>query len=211
MNILSLFSRSKIFCVGRNKTGTTTIAEALRQFVYTIGRQSKAEALMEVWSQRNYRRIIRYCRFADAYQDVPFSLPYTYQAVDNAFPGSKFILTVRDSASEWYSSLTRFHTKLIGKKRLPTPEDLKEYPYVARGWLWRQQTLVYGVNEDTLYDAQIYQRHYEQHNSQVIDYFRHRRNDLLILNLNDPHAMKALCEFLNKPYRGQAMPHLNRS
>jgi hypothetical protein len=211
MSIFSIFSRSKVFCVGRNKTGTTSVAEVLRQFGYAVGNQNKAEALMGDWAQRDFRRIIHYCRFADAYQDVPFSLPYTYQAVDSAFPGSKFILTVRCSAGEWYDSLTRFHSGLMGKGRLPTPDDLKEYPYAGRGWLWRQQTLVYDVDETTLYDRQIYTQHYDQHNAQVVDYFRHRPGDLLVVNLADGDAMERLCHFLGKPYTGQTMPHLNQS
>lgn len=48
----------KIYCIGRNKTGTKSLSKAL-------------------------------------IQDVPFSLPYTYVVMDQYFPRSKFILTVR--------------------------------------------------------------------------------------------------------------------
>src|SRR5207248_6822925 len=122
---LSSRRKKKVFCIGQNKTGTTSMAAALAQLGYKVGEQSVAELLIKDWSRRDFRRIVRYCASADAFQDIPFSLDYTYQAVDCAYPGSKFILTVRSSGDEWYASLIRFHTKIIGKNRLPTAADLK--------------------------------------------------------------------------------------
>lgn len=90
----------KVFCVGRNKTGTTSLRAALTILGYRIGRQRDAEALIEDWGRRDFRRLVAYCHTADAFQDVPFSHDYTFQAVDAAFPGSKFILTVRDSPEQ---------------------------------------------------------------------------------------------------------------
>jgi hypothetical protein len=42
-------------------------------------------------------------------------------------------------------------------------------------------------------------------------YFQFRPKDLLVLNLSDPMAMQALCEFLQIKYTGQIMPHMNSS
>ena len=196
-----------MFGIGRNKTGTTSLAVALRNLGYRVGDQSAAEELMEDWAIRDFRRLIHYCRSADAFQDVPFSLDYTYQAVDVAFPGSRFVLTVRDSPEQWFESLTGFHTKIVGRGRLPTAADLQEFPYRHKGWLWRQQRLIYGVDETTLYDRELYIEHYRRHNESVRDYFRHRPEDLLLLNLADPSSARALCEFIDVPYDGQTMPH----
>ena len=203
--------KRKVFGIGRNKTGTTSLALALQTLGYRVGDQSAAEELMEDWAIRDFRRLIRYCRSADAFQDVPFSLDYTYQAVDVAFPGSRFVLTVRDSPGQWYESLTGFHTRIVGRGRLPTADDLRELPYRYEGWLWRQQQLIYGADETTLYDRELYIEHYRRHNETVKDYFRHRPHDLLVLNLADPGSARALYEFLDLPYDGQAMPHLKRS
>jgi len=203
--------RRKVFGIGRNKTGTTSLALALQTLGYRVGDQSAAEELMEDWAIRDFRRLVRYCRSADAFQDVPFSLDYTYQAVDVAFPGSRFVLTVRDSPEQWYESLTGFHTKIVGRGRLPTADDLRDFPYRHTGWLWRQQQLIYGADETTLYDRELYIEHYRRHNESVRDYFRHRPGDLLVLNLADPSSARALCEFLDLPYDGQPMPHEKRS
>lgn len=203
--------RFKVFCIGRNKTGTTSVGYALKDLGFRLGDQAKAELLVEDWAMRDFRRIIRYCRKANAFQDVPFSLPDTFKAMDEAFPGSKFILTVRDSAREWYESLTRFHTKIVGKGRLPTAGDLKCHHYRYKGFLWRSHQLVYGIDESTLYDFDIYTKHYEEHNRRVIEYFVSRPDDLLVLNLKDPSAMRKLCDFLGIDYSGHPMPHLNKS
>lgn len=71
------------------------------------------------------------------------------------------------------------------------------------------------VGLDTLtedaYPEDILKAYYERHNEIVMDYFRHRQNDLLVINVSDPHSMKQLCEFLGHEYTGQQMPRLNES
>ena len=197
----------KVFCIGRNKTGTTSLAAALRAMGYRLGNQARAELLMEDWAQRDFRRIVRLCRQAEAFQDVPFSLPYTYQAVDAAFPGSRFVLTIRDDPRTWYESVIRFHTKRLGGP--PTAEALKRDPYRAPGWIWRNQHLIYGTDEASVFDRDVFVRHYERHNADVVEYFRHRPDDLLVVNLSDEGAGERLSAFLGRP--AVEIPHLNRS
>ena len=204
-------SKKKIFCVGRNKTGTTSLEAAFVELGYRVGNWAKAELLIAEWERRDFKKIISFCRTAQAFRDVPFSLPYTYQAVDMAYPGSKFILTVRDSSEQWYESVVRFHTKIIGNKRRPTPDDLKEFSYRYKGYLWRLQKSVYGADERTLYNRDLYIRQYEEHNEAVRNYFRFRSDDLLELNLGQPDAMQQLCRFLGVKFTGQTMGHHNRS
>lgn len=203
--------QQKVFCIGRNKTGTTSLEQVLKDFGYKVGLQSEAELLIDDWAVRDFQRIVQYCQTADAFQDVPFSLDFTYQVLDYAFPGSKFILTVRDSADEWYKSLVRFHGKLLGVDGVPTADDLKKSSYRGQGWMWRTAQYVYGVDETTLYNESIYKAHYTNHNNQVIEYFKLRPNDLLVLNVSPPSAMQSLCDFLDIKYTGQTMLHLNKS
>jgi hypothetical protein len=203
--------KNKVFCIGSGKTGTTSIGAALRSLGYQLGDQPTAELLIEKWARRDFRPIIEYCNTADAFQDIPFCLDYTYVALDHEFPGSKFILTVRKDASEWYSSLIRFHSKLVGTGQLPTADDLKACTYLQVGWLWRTHELLYGCDASNVYDRERYMRHYESHRDRVIDYFRHRARDLLILNVGDASAMDQLCRFLGVPRNNLTMPHLNSS
>lgn len=201
---------SKVFCIGMNKTGTTSLEAALTSLGYRLGLQARGEMLLRDWGRRDFRRIIDLCRTADAFQDSPFSRPDTFQAVDAAFPGSKFILSVRTSPDEWFQSLTRFLSKLIDKGRLPTADDLRACEYRYKGYLWEAAQLN-GIDERTLYDRNLYIARYLTHNQSVMDYFRARPADLLMLNVAEPDAMQRLCAFLGRPWGGQAMPYLNRS
>lgn len=203
--------RQKVFVVGRNKTGTTSIAGALKDAGFVVGCQQQAELLIDDWINRDFREIIKYCKSADAFQDIPFSLPYTYQAVDQAFPGSKFILTVRDSSLQWYESITRFYTNLLGSKKLPTFEELSVYPYAYKGWLWKQQQAVYGDHDGYLYDQDNYIRNYEKHNADIIEYFRFRPEDLLVINLANVDAGVQITNFLGLKDKTVVVPHLNKS
>ena len=209
--VISWSKKRKVFVVGCNKTGTTSMAYALQALGYRVGDQAEAELRQEDWAVRDFRRLVKYCRGADAFQDIPFSLGFTYQAMDQAFPDARFILTVRASPEEWYDSLVRFHTKILGKGRVPTAADLKEFGYRKKGWLWRTQELVFGIDEISLYDPDIYKRAYETHNRNVAEYFRHRPGKLLVLNLADKNSMEQLCGFLDLPLPGFPMPCLNRS
>lgn len=127
--------KQKIFCVGQNKTGTTSLAKALRGLGIPVGRQSWAERLLSDWGRRDFRRIAWYCRTAQAFQDVPFSLPYTFQAMDAYYPGSKFILTVRDTPEQWYQSLINFLIKKFGREAISSQEALKEVAYCYKGFI----------------------------------------------------------------------------
>lgn len=199
----------KIFCIGRGKTGTTSMAHALRSLGFKVGSQLEASRLLGDWQMRDFRRLIEYCQSADAFQDIPFNLSYTFQALDAAYPKSKFILTVRDSPEQWYQSVTSFHSKVVGTTNVPpTADDLRKF---KGGWILDSQKLIYGVSEENLYNPQIYKQHYVNHNSTVVDYFRFRPGDLLILNLAISDAMRQLCEYLSIEYRGQKMPHANKT
>jgi tetratricopeptide (TPR) repeat protein len=201
----------KVFCIGRNKTGTTSLAEALVSLGLKVGLQARGEVLSRDLAQRDFKRIFELCRTADAFQDVPFSRTETFRALDAQFPGSKFILTVRDSAEQWYESLISFHTKIVNKGRLPTADDLKAFNYRYPGFLWEAAKANYGIDETSLYDRTIYIAHYENHNRQVVDHFKDRPGDLLVLNVAEAKAMSALCAFLGVEHDGRPMPHRNKT
>ena len=203
--------RQKVFCVGQNKTGTTSLAKALKDLGFVVARQRPAEQLIHDWLRRDFRTIIRFCYSAQAFQDVPFSLPYTFQALDMHFPGSKFILTVRDSPEQWYQSMTRFHAKVFGNGRIPTYRDLKNASYCYSGWAYEVTCAVYELPDDEPYDKRTMIDHYLAHNRSVIEYFRHRPDDLLVINVANEDAYRRFCEFLEKPCLRNAFPWENRT
>lgn len=74
----------------------------MKELGYDVGNQRVAELLVYDYAIRDFQKIVEYCNSADFFQDTPFSKPYTYVILDHEFPGSKFILTIRDSAEQWY-------------------------------------------------------------------------------------------------------------
>jgi hypothetical protein len=201
----------KVFCVGCGKTGTTSLAAALGGLGFRVGDQHRAEVTIDDWVRRDFRRIIDYCADADAFQDIPFSLEDTFRALDEAYPGARFVLSVRGSSDEWYRSLVAFHTKIFDLGRLPTPDDLKAFAYIEPGWIWRAHQAIYGCDESSLFRRDLYVAHYERHTAAVIRYFARRPDDLLVLNVSQPGAMDRLCRHVGSPLRGLEMPHLNAS
>jgi hypothetical protein len=203
--------KTKVFCIGQNKTGTTTVESILKSLGYKMGNQAKGEMLTKEWAVRDFKNIVKLSKTADAFQDVPFSLDFTYEVLDYVFPRSKFILTVRNDKNEWFNSMTRFHSKIVGKDRLPTAEDLKEFGYRYKGFIWDAMHLIYGIDEKSVYDYKIYTDQYEMHNHRIKEYFKYRSNDLLVLNVSEDNAMEKLYAFLGLKYNGEPMPHLNAS
>ncbi|NDI33222.1 sulfotransferase [Chengkuizengella sediminis] len=194
---------TKIFCIGRNKTGTTSLQKAFGDLGYTVGNQLGAELLMNDYMfRKNFDKIINFCKTANVFQDVPFSLPETYKYLDKAYPDSKFILSIRDNSEQWYNSMIRFHAKFFGKGKTPTKDDLMNSTYLYKGYLWNYIQAVYGTPENDPFNKEILIKNYEKHNQEIINYFKNRPNDLLVINLSQPNSYKKFCEFLNikSPY-----------
>ena len=209
---LGAFSGPKIFGIGNNKTGTTSLRIAMKELGYTVGVQTPAERLLEDWAKRDFKKIIRHCRTGEFFQDFPFCVPYTFVILDHEFPGSKFILTVRDSPEQWYDSLTRFHSKKWGVDgKIPTKEDLQNATYIWKGRPWEANRYSYDTPESEPYKKDILIRSYVNYNESVIEYFRHRPEDLLILNVAKKGAYKKLGDFLGKDVKQINFPWENKT
>ena len=202
--------REKLFCIGANKTGTTSVGALFDSLGYRLAPQIPAERMIFDWAKRDFRKLVRFCRPYDAFQDVPFSLDFTFQALDAAFPNAKFILTVRNSPEEWFDSYVRFTRKLLAGGSEKSREDLATINYNFDGFFLKSLDLIYG-EQTALFDRDIYIRSYQTHNEQVISYFAHRKGKLLVLNLSDPGANKQIADFLNRDIREISIPHLNSS
>lgn len=199
---------TKVFCIGRNKTGTNSLTRALSDLGYKMGDQRKAERLIKHWRDRDFRPIIEYCRTADAFQDVPFSWPFTYIVLDQAFPGSKFILSVRDP-DDWYASYIRHQKQVVGTDEIPTPEELKAHPYVWKGWLYDIK-IYRGRPEERFYDEEFIKEQFVRYNKNVREYFDFKDN-LLTVNVADNDAYQRLCKFLGEEPIYEDMPWENRT
>lgn len=201
--------KPKIFCIGRNKTGTTSIAKAFKELGYTVGKQRPAQMLVREYVRRDFGLIVEYCHSAQVFQDAPFSFPETYKYMDLAFPGSKFILTVRSSAEEWYDSLIRFHSLRFGGGKVPTAEDLKNAPNIWKGRAWETNRALYDSPEDDPYNKEILTAHYENHNRVIREYFRDRPNDFIEINVARRGDYQRLMQFMGIRSSKECFPWKN--
>lgn len=201
----------KIFCIGIWKTGTTSIELAMKEMGYVLGRQLDAELLLLDWYHGKSSQIIQFCNTANAFQDSPFCCTDVYKILDKEFPKSKFILSVRNSPEQWFNSLCRFHTKKFSsdKSKIPTVDDLKESnsPYYD-GFRYDSYRMFWGEN---WYKKEDFTQRYIKHNTEVIDYFANKPNQLLVLNVAEKNAYRKLSSFLEKKCVKEEFPWLNKA
>ena len=203
-----LRNRPRIFCIGRNKTGTTSIKSALLDLGFVVGDQRQAEILYDRhYFAGEFGPIVDYCRSAEAFQDVPFSCPGTYRHLDRAFPGARFILSVRDSPEQWYRSLTRFHARLYGGGAIPSYADLQKARYVRPGFMTHIVRL-YGTSPEDPYAPAAMMASYARHNAEVLDHFAGRPDQLLVVNLAEPDAYSRFKDFLGVAAPGDSFPRV---
>lgn len=195
--------KTKYFCIGRNKTGTTSLKKAFEELGFPVGEQRKAELLAHrYYFNGEFDPIIRYCESAQVFQDAPFSWPDTYKYLDRAYPGSKFILTVRDDAEQWYRSITRFHARMFGNGNIPSTDQLRSAEYATEGYMYNT-VKVHGTTDDTPYNKEIMIAHYEAYNRDVREYFQGRPQDLLVINIAAEGDFQRFCEFVQVDSKGK--------
>lgn len=204
----------KVFCVGLNKTGTTSWAQAMRDCGFVVGSETRATMFYDHWKRGRFDRIVEYVRKeGEAFQDYPFSLPGTYAAMDKAFPGSRFILTVRNSADTWYESLIRFHAKNWSPSGSvpPRPEEIQDAIYWRRGFLADYCRDVFRTPGDAPYHQETLIRFYEEYIREVTGYFAGKPAQLLVLNVAERGSYRRLRDFLSLPPTDGEFPWCNRT
>lgn len=204
--------KNKIFCIGFNKTGTTTIARVMKDFGYQLGDQTKSELLLKNWFLRDFKSITDFCNTAEGFQDIPFSLPYTYTVLDNYFHNAKFILTIRDNENQWYDSITRYHSRLWSKNNtLPSIKELKMSNYGYLGFAYDYYKYVFNTPVTDIYNETILKDTYLAHNNAVMDYFKGKPESLIVINVSHSLDYFRLCDFLEKKPLYDKFPWENKT
>lgn len=222
INAIANKSFNKIFCIGYNKTGTTTLEETLRFYGYSLPLQKQQEArLSKNVFDTNYVEFLSFVQRYDAFQDMPFSQGLTFVAADALFPNSKFILSVRDSEA-WFQSLKLFHMKKNGidSTKISEKDILEKFTYLYDGYGYENKKRFlttfknnkYLVDWTKLYDQKYYIEQYEQRNNLIQKYFVNAPNKLLVIDVTKEATTEKLCEFLNIPKEFViAMPQRNKN
>lgn len=175
----------KVFGIGLNKTGTTSLHEALTVLGYRSLHWGGPEVRQRVERAAEARLpLLEYLPGYDAFSDI-WALSKAFDLLDRQYPGSRFILTTRD-VDGWVDSRIR-HVERNRKAR-----EVGQY------------TGTFLEIEEDLWRAE-----YDAHHARVAAYFR-GRGDLLVMRVTDGDGYEVLCPFLDKPIPAQPFPARNR-
>ena len=185
--------RAKVFNIGFPKTGTMSLGRALKILGYRLcphipaGELKRVHGLPVPVTQEGLAgTCLPLAERYDAFRNIPWTL--LYRELDRAFPGSKFILSRREPEG-WVTSVAKhFGTKTSA---------LTDF--------------VYGPDRPPVGNEALYIERYQRHNAAVLDYFKDRPQDLLVLDL-ELADWRPLCSFLGRRrplLRGY--PHRNRA
>jgi hypothetical protein len=180
----------KIFCTGFNKTGTTTIKRCFK--ILELGAIAPTSGGIirkvnnEIFQNNNYEPALKFAEQYDCFEDRPWNVWELYKHLDERFPDSKFILTVRNSES-WWKSVERWIS-------------------VSKPWMairYRQHLKAKDFLKESIIPC------YEKYNKDVINYFA-GSGKLLLIRLEDQSGWQPLCDFFQKEIPDVPFPHANR-
>lgn len=185
--IARMVGRPKVFCIGFQKTGTTSLYAALTSLGYktaaVVGRDWNAGRL----AAEGAELCVETMRKFDAAQDMPW--PLFFRELDVAYPGSKFILTVRDP-DRWFSSIEGHFGANVDE----------------------MQAFVYGRDAAAPSgNKQRYLNVLAAHERAVRAHFADRPFDLLVMDLESGDGWPEICAFLGVKTPTEPFPARNRS
>lgn len=174
----------KVFCIGFHKTGTKSLAAALRRLGYRATGPNGARMPNIGAGDTALALALSLAPDYDAFSDNPW--PLLYRQLDAAFPDSRFILTVRPEA-RWIASVRRH----FGSEETP-----------MRAW-------IYGHGAPAGHED-VYTQRYRRHNADALRYFAGRA-DFLVMDLEAGDGWAKLCAFLGANAPEAPFPHCNRA
>lgn len=169
----------KIFGIGLSRTGTSSLAAAL-QILGISCIHAPAPHLIEV---------------AQSLVDAPAAA--RFQELDVLYPGSKFILTVREIQG-WLQSCQQ-HWDRVPLSRM--------HPHARLEFGWCRVKL-FGTPG---FDVENHEQSYYRHLYRVGWHFRKRPDDLLVFNVIAGEGWEPLCRFLGVPIPPIEFPWKNRA
>jgi hypothetical protein len=167
----------KVFGIGLNKTGTSTLAACFQKLGYR--HLSVRRDLLQAFREGRLDEVFAEVDQYDAFEDWPYPLMYR-ELEDRYGPDAKFILTIRKTPMTWLRSLER-HSMYTPPKA-------------------HCRKLAYGFNYPH-YSRTHHLRFYERHNGEVQAYFMAKgaSDRLLVMCWEDGDGWEKLCGFLGKP------------
>ncbi len=183
---------TRIFGIGWHKTATTSLSQALNVLGHKCDHWKNAHWAKMIWAEMSCYGKSLTLEQSYAASDVPICL--FYKDLDQQYPGSKFILTVRDE-DEWLKSVEGHFNRDVNPFRNSWDTD----PFSHK--VHRQ---MYGCKN---FNHDIFLERYRRHNAEVIDYFGDR---LLIMDMTKNAGWFELCGFLKQRIPEVNYPRLNK-
>lgn len=183
----------KVFGIGLSKTGTSSLDRALNELGIRSVHYPHDPATFRQLAAGDYR--LKILQRYQGVTDIPVA-PF-YPQLDAQFPGSKFILTIRDEES-WLQSIQN-HWEFM-REWAARDEQFRVFnEFIV--------SCVYGTH-DFNRDRFLYV--YREHEAAVRRYFANRPGDLAVLNVCAGDGWETLCPFLGLPIPQRSFPHANR-
>lgn len=199
----------KLICAGLPKTGTTSMANALRILGYKVyDFPEHFDLHVDEWFAM-YRGektpdFVAMYEGVDAVTDLPPA--FWYEELLQAFPDARVILTVRDSDEVWMQSLVNNRRQLQGQIRLFMLASLATLLSAkvrkVRNLVRMEVVAAYGAANAT---ASLYKKKYKEHNERVQAVIP--KEKLFVFNVKQ--GWDPLCEFLGVDVPSQEFPRAN--
>lgn len=185
----------KVFCLGSNKTGTTSLERAVKKLGFSPipsdktyglylgnGLNHSKENMVKLFETFELRKYTY-----NYFRDIPFNLSGSYHMLYDLFPEAYYILLTRDAEKWFYSALDWI--------------QLRECQAMYN-WIWNIEFIP--ENKTKVIDL------YHNRNNEIIQFFKHNPK-FLLLSIEEENKYARLCNFLNKEIRDESFPHENRS
>ncbi|QEF99647.1 hypothetical protein Mal15_37130 [Stieleria maiorica] len=212
---------NKLFTLGLSHTGTRSLDRSLWLLgIRSIHWPTDKQTFKEV-SSGNYRLSI-----LEQYQSITDinTIPI-YPQLDKEYPGSKFILTMRDKDA-WLRSMSHVNRvdwqRYLNKSRfqvfaMTLQDELRRTGFrkaLKRAWRrTRDDEAIRFIRKSTygvlaFEDEEKLAEVYDQHHRNVLKYFENRPDDLLVINIFEGDGWEKLCPFLGKQIPDVEFPHV---
>jgi len=176
----------RVCVIGAHKSGTSSVTDWLEKtlktkWIYVNGK----------WrlNPKNVDNAIDWVETTNQtiIRDSPFNHLDVYKQLDVRFPDAKFILTIRPSQS-WYSSVQKWCKTIPAA--LPYYKYLYGYPKASKEHVIEL---------------------YERRNHEIIEYFKGRKDKLIVIKLWESTSSEQLSRFLGVDSAWKVFSHLNKS
>jgi adenylyl-sulfate kinase len=185
---------TRIFGIGMHKTATTSLDKALTILGYKSGHWRSAHWAKAIWEEMLESGRSRTLERDYALCDLPISM--LFRELDKAYPGSKFILTLRNE-NEWIESI---RTHFSEKNQFYAQWNTDPFTH-------RIHNELYGRKK---FDEGVMRARFRRHNAEVLEHFKDRPRDLLVMDMSKGAGWYELCGFLRKPVPEVPYPNENK-